>query len=170
VFRLTEEQEREHIRLAIESFQKTCGRRPLGWYCRYGPSERTRRLVVEEGGFLYDSDAYNDDSPYFVQVQAKRHLVIPYTPDVNDFCFWNSPGFIQAEDFYKYMKESFDVLYAESAKYSRIMSIGLHPRIVGRAGRVRALKWFIDYAKQFHDVWFTTREEIAKAWLQREKS
>jgi peptidoglycan/xylan/chitin deacetylase (PgdA/CDA1 family) len=170
VFRLTEEQEREHIRLAIESFQKTCGRRPLGWYCRYGPSERTRRLVVEEGGFLYDSDAYNDDSPYFVHVQGKRHLVIPYTPDVNDFCFWNSPGFIQAEDFYKYMKESFDVLYAESAKYPRMMSIGLHPRIVGRAGRVRALKWFIDYAKQFHDVWFTTREEIAKAWLQREKS
>ena len=170
VFRLTEDQEREHIRLAIESFQKTCGRRPLGWYCRYGPSERTRRLVVEEGGFLYDSDAYNDDSPYFIHVQGKRHLVIPYTPDVNDFCFWNSPGFIQAEDFYKYMKESFDVLYAESAKYPRMMSIGLHPRIVGRAGRVRALKWFIDYAKQFHDVWFTTREEIAKAWLQREKS
>ena len=170
VFRLTEDQEREHIRLAVESFQKTCGRRPLGWYCRYGPSERTRRLVVEEGGFLYDSDAYNDDSPYFVHVKGKRHLVIPYTPDVNDFCFWNSPGFIQAEDFYKYMKESFDVLYAESAKYPRIMSIGLHPRIVGRAGRVRALKWFIDYAKQFHDVWFTTRQEIAKAWLQREKS
>jgi peptidoglycan/xylan/chitin deacetylase (PgdA/CDA1 family) len=170
VFRLTEEQEREHIRLAIESFQKTCGRRPLGWYCRYGPSERTRRLVVEEGGFLYDSDAYNDDSPYFVHALGKRHLVIPYTPDVNDFCFWNSPGFIQAEDFYKYMKESFDVLYAESAKYPRMMSIGLHPRIVGRAGRVRALKWFIDYARQFHDVWFTTRQEIAKAWLQREKS
>jgi peptidoglycan/xylan/chitin deacetylase (PgdA/CDA1 family) len=167
VFRLTEEQEREHIRLAIESFKKTCGKRPLGWYCRYGPSARTRRLVVEEGGFLYDSDAYNDDVPYFVDVSGKRHLVIPYTPDINDFCFWNSPGFVQADDFFRYLKESFETLYAESAKGPRMMSIGLHPRIIGRAGRVRGLRSFIDYARQFSDVWFTTREQIAHAWLQR---
>jgi peptidoglycan/xylan/chitin deacetylase (PgdA/CDA1 family) len=167
VFRLTEEEEREHMRLAIESFKKTCGRRPLGWYCRYGPSVRTRRLVVEEGGFLYDCDAYNDDVPYFVDVSGKRHLVIPYTPDINDFCFWNSPGFVQADDFFRYLKESFETLYAESAKGPRIMSIGLHPRIIGRAGRVRGLRSFIDYARQFPDVWFTTREQIARAWLQR---
>jgi peptidoglycan/xylan/chitin deacetylase (PgdA/CDA1 family) len=167
VFRLTEEEEREHIRLAIESFQKTCGKRPIGWYCRYGPSVRTRRLVVEEGGFLYDCDAYNDDVPYFVEVSGKRHLVVPYTPDINDFCFWNSPGFVQADDFFRYLKESFEVLYAESAKGPRMMSIGLHPRIIGRAGRVRGLRSFIDYAKQLPDVWFATREEIARAWLQR---
>jgi peptidoglycan/xylan/chitin deacetylase (PgdA/CDA1 family) len=167
VFRLSEEEERERIGLATRSFEKTCGRRPVGWYCRYGPSDRTRRLVVEDGGFLYDSDAYNDDTPYFVQVGDQRHLVVPYTPDINDFCFWNSPGFVQARDMYEYMRESFDVLYAEAARYPRMMSIGLHPRIIGRAGRVRALKWFIDYAKQYPDVWFATREEIARAWIDR---
>jgi peptidoglycan/xylan/chitin deacetylase (PgdA/CDA1 family) len=170
VFRLTEEEEREHIRLAVESFQKTCGKRPIGWYCRYGPSVRTRRLVVEEGGFLYDCDAYNDDVPYFVEVSGKRHLVVPYTPDVNDFCFWNSPGFVQADDFYRYLRESFEVLYAEAAKGPRMMSLGLHPRIIGRAGRVRGLRSFIDYARQFDDVWFATREEIARAWLQRSQT
>jgi peptidoglycan/xylan/chitin deacetylase (PgdA/CDA1 family) len=169
VFRLSEGEERERIGLAVQSFEKTCGRRPVGWYCRYGPSDRTRRLVVEEGGFLYDSDAYNDDMPYLVQVGDKRHLVVPYTPDINDFCFWNSPGFVQARDMYEYMRESFDVLYAEAARYPRMMSIGLHPRIIGRAGRVRALKWFIDYAKQYPDVWFATREEIARAWMDRTK-
>ena len=137
VFRLSEEEERKHIRLAVESFRKTCGKRPIGWYCRYGPSVRTRRLVVEEGGFLYDSDAYNDDCPYFVEVEGKRHLVVPYTPDINDFRFWNSPGFVQSHDFYEYMRESFDVLYAEAARIPRTMSMGLHPRIIGRAGRVR---------------------------------
>lgn len=167
VFRLSEQEEREHIRLAVESFQKTCGKRPVGWYCRYGASTRTRRLVVEEGGFLYDSDAYNDDVPYFVEVSGKRHLVVPYTPDINDFCFWNSPGFVQADDFFIYLKESFDVLYAEAARYTRMMSIGLHPRIIGRLGRIRGLRRFIDYAKQFPDVWFATREEIARAWLQQ---
>jgi peptidoglycan/xylan/chitin deacetylase (PgdA/CDA1 family) len=165
VFRLSEKDERERIRLAVQSFEKTCGKRPVGWYCRYGPSDRTRRLVVEEGGFLYDSDAYNDDTPYFVEVSGQRHLVVPYTPDINDFCFWNSPGFVQARDMYEYMRESFDVLYAEAARYPRMMSIGLHPRIIGRAGRVRALKWFIDNAKQYPDVWFATREEIARAWI-----
>lgn len=167
VFRLTEEEEREHIRLAIKSFRKTCGRRPLGWYCRYGASVRTRRLVVEEGGFLYDSDAYNDDSPYFVQVGRKRHLVIPYTADVNDIRFWLAPGFTTANQFFTYMRDSFDVLYAESARHARMMSIGLHPRIVGRPGRIAALRRFIEYAKQYSDVWFTTREDIARAWIKQ---
>lgn len=166
VFRLTEDEERAHIKLAIDSFTRTCGKRPLGWYCRYGPSTRTRRLIVEEGGFLYDSDAYNDDSPYFVNVDGKRHLVVPYTPDINDFCFWNSPGFIQADDFSKYLKESFDVLHAEAANFPRMMSVGLHPRIIGRPGRIRGLRAFIDHAQQSGDVWFATREEIARAWMQ----
>jgi len=90
---------------------------------------------------------------------------VPYTPDINDFSFWNSPGFVQSSDFYEYMRESFDVLYAEAARIPRMMSIGLHPRIIGRAGRVRAVRRFIEYANQYPDVWFTTREEIARAWL-----
>lgn len=166
VYRLSEKDEREHIRMAVESFKKTTGQRPVGWYCRYGPSVRTRRLVVEEGGFLYDSDAYNDDIPYFVQVAGKRHLVVPYTPDVNDIRFWLPPGFATGEDFLTYLKESFDVLYAESARTPRMMSIGLHPRIIGRPGRVNSMRRFIEYAKQFPDVWFASREEIARAWIK----
>lgn len=165
VFRLDEATEREHIRLAVASFERTCGRRPVGWYCRYGPSERTRRLVVEEGGFLYDSDAYNDDVPYFVEVHGTPHLVVPYTPDVNDFSFWNAPGFVTKGDFLTYMKDSFDTLYAESARHPRMMSIGLHPRMIGRPGRIMALREFIQYAQAFPDVWFATREEIARWWL-----
>lgn len=165
VFRLTEDEEREHIRLAIESFTRTCGKRPVGWYCRYGPSERTRRLVAEDGGFLYDSDAYNDDVPYFVTVTGQRRLVVPYTCDVNDIRFWNSPGLSQADDFFHYMRETFDVLYAEAARGPRMMSIGLHPRMIGRPGRIRSLKRFFDYASQYADAWFATREEIARAWL-----
>lgn len=170
VFRLTREQEKEHINLAIASFEKTCGKRPVGWYCRYGASIHTRELLTEEGGFLYDSDAYNDDIPYFVDVKGQSRLVLPYTCDVNDIRFWNSPGLIQADDFFRYMKESFDVLYAEAAQGPRMMSIGLHPRMVGRPGRIRALKQFFDYARQYSDVWFTTREAIAQDWMARQGS
>ena len=170
VFRLTEEQERQHMKMAIESFKQTCGKRPVGWYCRYGPSVYTRRLVVEDGGFLYDADSYADDVPYFVQVGEKRHLVVPYTSDVNDFRYWNSPGLTRASDFLEYIKESFDTLYAEAASGPRMMSIGLHPRMVGHPGRIRALKRFVDYAKQYHDVWFATRESIARDWCERATS
>ena len=168
VFRLTREQEKQHISLAVASFEKTCGKRPVGWYCRYGASIHTRELITEEGGFLYDSDAYNDDIPFFVDVKGQSRLVLPYTCDVNDIRFWNSPGLIQAEDFFQYMKESFEVLYAEAAQGPRMMSIGLHPRMVGRPGRIRALKRFFDYASQYSDVWFTTREAIALDWLDRQ--
>jgi peptidoglycan/xylan/chitin deacetylase (PgdA/CDA1 family) len=126
----------------------------------------TRRLLAEEGGFLYDCDAYNDDAPYFVEVAGTRWLVLPYTPDINDFCFWNSPGFVHADDFFRYARESLDTLYAEAASTPRMMSVGLHPRIIGRPGRVRGLRRFIDYAQQYPDVWFATREEIARAWLE----
>ena len=162
---LSEDQEREHIRLAIESFKNTCGKRPVGWYCRYGPSIHTRRLLIEEGGFIYDSDAYNDDVPYFTEVSGKKHLVVPYTPDANDFNFWLAPGFVTADDFNIYLKDSFDILYKESEKSPRLMSIGLHPRIIGRPGKIKSLSNFIDYAKQQNGVWFATREEIARDWL-----
>jgi peptidoglycan/xylan/chitin deacetylase (PgdA/CDA1 family) len=101
-----------------------------------------------------------------VAVGGNRHLVLPYTPDNNDFRFWNSPGLVQAEDFSKYLIEAFDTLYAEADDTPRMMSVGLHPRIIGRPGRVRGLRWFIDHASQFPDVWFATRQEIARAWLE----
>jgi peptidoglycan/xylan/chitin deacetylase (PgdA/CDA1 family) len=168
VFRLSEAEEREHIRLAVESLERTTGRRPIGWYCRYGPSERTRRLLLEEGGFLYDCDAYNDDTPYFVEVAGRRHLVIPYTPDCNDFNFWHSPGFVTGEHFYAYLKDAFDELYREGqAGATRMMSVGLHTRIVGRAGRIGALRRFVEYAQGHEGVWFATRDEIARWWLEQ---
>lgn len=164
VFRLTREEEREHIRLALASFTKTLGFRPRGWYCRYGPSVHTRELVVEEG-FDYDCDAYNDDLPYFVDVSGKRHLVVPYTPDINDFRFWQSPGLATASQFFDYLKDSFDVLYAEGEQRPRMMSVGLHPRQIGRPGRISGLERFLAYTQQFADVAYLTRDDIADAWL-----
>ncbi len=168
-FRMSRDQERERIRLAIASFEQTLGCRPRGWYCRYGPSVNTRELLVEEG-FDYDCDAYNDDLPYFVDAGGKRHLVIPYTPDVNDFRFWQSPGLATASQFFEYLKDSFDVLYAEGAQRPRMMSIGLHPRQIGRPGRISALQRFLAYTKGFRDVSYLTRDEIADAWLSRQES
>ncbi len=166
-FRLRRTEEREHIRLAVASFEKSLGTRPRGWYCRYGPSINTRELLVEEG-FEYDCDAYNDDLPYFVDVHDKRHLVVPYTPDVNDFRFWQSPGLATASQFFDYLKDSFDVLYAEGAGRPRMMSIGLHPRQIGRPGRISGLARFLDYTQQFSDVSYLTRDEIADAWLSQQ--
>ncbi|MBA2529505.1 MAG: polysaccharide deacetylase family protein [Euzebyales bacterium] len=163
-FRLSPEEEREHIHMALASFERTLGRRPRGWYCRYGPSAATRQLVVEEG-FDYDCDAYNDDLPYFVEVAGKRHLVVPYTPDNNDFRFWQSPGLSTASQFFEYLKDSFDVLYAEGERRPRMMSVGLHPRQIGRPGRISGLERFLAYARGFPDVSFLTRDEIADAWL-----
>jgi peptidoglycan/xylan/chitin deacetylase (PgdA/CDA1 family) len=167
VFRLSEEEEREHIRLAIESIERTTGQRPLGWYCRYGPSVHTRDLIVEEGGFLYDSDSYNDEIPYFVQVKGKRHLVVPYAADVNDIQWWLGNGMATPDDFFAIARDTFDVLYAESATRPRMMSIGLHSRVIGRPGRSRALDKFVEYAKGHSGVWFATRTQIARSWLEQ---
>lgn len=166
-FRLSRHQEAEHIALAVDSFQTTLGFRPRGWYCRYGPSVHTRQLIVAEGGFSYDCDAYNDDLPYFVDVAGHRHLVVPYTPDANDFRFWQSPGMATAGQFFDYLKDSFDVLYAEGADRPRMLSVGLHPRIIGRPGRIGGLSQFLEYTRQFSDVAYLTRDDIAEAWLQQ---
>ena len=120
---LDEAEEREHIKKAVASLKKLTGDRPLGWYCRYAPSINTRRLVVEEGGFLYDSDAYNDDLPYWVEVEGKSHLVIPYTLDNNDMKYCVAPGFNSGNDFYTYLKDAFDVLYAEGETSPKMMSV-----------------------------------------------
>ncbi|WP_218041353.1 polysaccharide deacetylase family protein [Acrocarpospora macrocephala] len=167
VFRLTEEEERAHLLAAVDSIERTTGRRPVGWYSRYGASERTRKLVVEEGGFEYDSDSYADDTPYTVTVDDRPWVVVPYSPDVNDLRFWQSNGPYLARDFFRYAADSLDVLYEESSSSCRLMSVGLHPRIIGRPGRISALRDFIDYAAQKDGVWFATRAEIAAAWKAR---
>ena len=167
VFRLSEEEERGHIALAVRSLEKSTGKRPVGWYCRYGPSERTRRLLVETGGFEYDSDSYADDVPYWVSVQGKPWLVVPYTLDSGDMKYWRAPSFGAAQDHYSYLKDTFDCLYRESERTPRMMSVGLHCRIAGRPGRAVAIGRFIEYARSHDDVWFARRVDIARAWRAR---
>lgn len=169
VFRLTREEERDHIKRAVESIEKTCGSRPVGWYCRYGPSVNTRELVVEEGGFMYDSDAYNDDLPYFTEVNEKKHLVIPYSLTLNDTKFVLPQGFGSPTGFYDYLKRALDYLWDEGETYPRIMNIGLHPRLIGQPSRISALKEFILYAQQKEKVWFARRLDIANHWLKNHK-
>ena len=164
VWRLTREEEREHIRMAIESIRSTCGQRPEGWYCRYGPSVNTRELLLEEGGFVYDSDAYNDDLPYFVTVNGKQHLVVPYSFTYNDGKFGLLPGYASPTDFFDTLKRGFDELWAEGATHPRMMSIGLHPRLIGQATRMSALRQFIDYALGKGGAWFCKRIDIANWW------
>jgi peptidoglycan/xylan/chitin deacetylase (PgdA/CDA1 family) len=161
---LDEATEREHLRLAVESLARTTGRRPLGWYCRYGPSERTRQLLVEEGGFEYDSDSYADDLPYFVTVSGRSWCVVPYALDTNDMKFWGDPSFGVAGDFLAYLKDAFDCLYREGERRPKMMSVGLHCRIAGRPARAMAVERFIAYARGHPGVWFATRLDIARAW------
>lgn len=160
-----EEIEREHIRLAVETITDLCGERPLGWYTGRN-SANTRRLVVEEGGFLYDADAYNDDLPYWVEVNGKAHLVVPYTLDVNDMKFGTQQGFNTGDQFYAYLKDAFDVLYAEGERAPKMMSVGLHCRIAGRPGRAAALARFLDYVCDHDRVWVCRRIDIARHWIK----
>jgi putative urate catabolism protein len=157
---MPEAEEREHIRHAIEAIERACGQRPVGWYTGR-ISENTRRLVVEAGGFLYDSDTYADELPYWVEVEGSDHLVIPYTLDANDMKFLSLNGFVTAGEFLEYLVDSFEQLYADGG---RMMSVGLHCRIVGRPGRAPALDRFLAHVKQRPDVWVTTRAEIARHW------
>lgn len=163
-FRWTENETREDIRKAVESITRTTGKRPIGWYSRE-PGIQVRKLLVEEGGFIYDSDVYNDELPYYVKVEGKNHLVVPYTSDCNDFHYWMSK-FNTSESFFQYLKDSFDVLYSEGERNPKMMSIGTHVRISSKPGRIVALDKFIRYAKGFQGVWFARRDEIAKWWLK----
>jgi putative urate catabolism protein len=161
---LTEAQEREHIRMAIESMKKTVGERPLGWYCRSGPSVNTRRLLVEEGGFLYDSDAYNDELPYWLRVNDRPHLVVPYSLTANDSKFGRG-GFFTADDYFTFVKDGFDVLYREGRTQPKMMSLGLHLRLIGHPSRAAGLERALDYVAKHNGVWFTRRLDIAKHWV-----
>jgi peptidoglycan/xylan/chitin deacetylase (PgdA/CDA1 family) len=162
---MSEDEERAHMRRAIEAIERACGQRPVGWYTGR-VSENTRRLVVEEAGFLYDSDSYADELPYWVEVAGCNHLVIPYTLDANDFKFLISNGFVTAGDFLEYLVDSFEQLYEEGG---RMMSVGLHCRIVGRPGRARALDQFLAYVKKREGVWVATRAEIARHWHEHHR-
>jgi peptidoglycan/xylan/chitin deacetylase (PgdA/CDA1 family) len=164
---LSRDEERQHIQWAIESIQETCGERPLGWYCRYGPSINTRELLVEAGGFVYDSDAYNDDLPYFTSVAGKRHLIVPYNSfPYNDVRFVLAQGYSNPTDFFDCCQRGLDELWREGeAGYPKTMSIGLHPRLSGQAGRTSALREFIEYAQAKGGVWFARRIDIARWWL-----
>jgi len=164
---LDRETERQHIRWAIDSIEKSCGERPLGWYCRYGASVNTRELVVEEGGFVYDADAYNDDLPYFVEVKGNRHLVVPYSLTYNDGRYVLPQGYASPTDFFDHCKRALDELRREGAAgYPKMMSIGLHPRWAGQAARTSGLREFIEHALAKGDVWFARRIDIARWWLE----
>ena len=164
-FELSEDDERQHIHQAIASLTRTVGQRPLGWYCRYGPSIHTRRFLVEEGGFLYDSDAYNDELPYWVRVGGKPHLVVPYSLSTNDLKF-GVGGFFTGDDFCAFLKDGFDLLYREGKTQPKMMSVGLHMRLVGHPSRAAGLERFLEYAMKHPDVWICRRIEIARHWVQ----
>jgi len=163
-FKLSEDEERRHIARAFDSLKQTVGRPPEGWYCRYGPSENTRRLVVEHGGYLYDSDSYADELPFYVTQGGKPWLVLPYTLTNNDVKF---PGAMlsSGESFFQMLRESFDMLHAEGASVPKMMNIGLHQRIVGHPGRASGLAKFLDYVQARPDVWVCRRADLARHWL-----
>jgi allantoinase len=165
-FRLSEQTERDHIRRAIASLERSVGSRPLGWYCRYGPGVNTRRLLVEEGGFLYDSDSYSDELPYYLDVGGTTHLVVPYSLANNDVKFVRG-GFATAADYVAWHKDAFDFLYAEGARFPRMMSVGLHARLIGHPARAAGLARFLDHVARHRDVWVCRRLDIAQHWLAR---
>ena len=154
--------EREHMAKAIEIHKSITGERPFGWYTGR-TSENTRALVAEEGGFVYDADDYSDDLPFWSKLTDKPQLIVPYTLDNNDMRFATPQGFNSGDQFYTYLKDAFDVLYAEGAP--KMMSIGLHARIIGRPGRFRALQKFVSYARAQENVWFARRIDIARHWI-----
>ncbi len=157
--------EREHIEQALEIHQRMTGKLPAGWYTgRMSPN--TRRLVVETGKLLYDADSYADDLPYWLTEFDKPHLVVPYTLDANDMRFASAQGFNSGDQFFSYLKDSFDALYAEGSDTPKMMSIGLHCRLVGRPGRAAALARFLDYVMLHDDAWVCRREDIARHWVE----
>ncbi len=166
---MSEAREREHMQQAIELHTALTGQPPLGWYTGRD-SPNTRRLVVEAGGFEYDSDYYGDDLPFWTTVDAgagpQRHLIVPYALDTNDMRFAIAGGFNSGEQFLQYLKDAFDVLYAEGAETPKMLSIGLHCRLVGRPGRFRALQRFLDHIQSHDKVWITRRIDIARHWKQ----
>jgi len=164
-YKMDRETERRAIHDAVASIERSTGQRPLGWYTRYGPSVNTRDLVVEEGGFVYDSNAYNDDLPYYTDVDGRSWLVVPYSLEVNDYGFWRGQ-LSTPNDFFESARNCFDTLYREGATYPKMMSVGLHCRIIGKPSRAAALRQFLEYLKSKPDVWVARRIDIARWWLE----
>ena len=162
-----EEVEREHIKDCISILTEFLGKRPEGWYTGRN-SPNTRKLIIEEGGFLYDSDAYDDDLPYWANEfdTDSKHLIIPYTLDVNDMRFASPQGFNSGDQFFNYLKDSFDALYKEGETSPKMMSVGMHARILGRPGRIMAMRKFLEYISTFDNVWLCSRREIADHWYK----
>ena len=169
---MDEQTEREHMQLATEKITQLIGSQPLGWYTGRD-SPNTRRLLLEQGGYLYDSDYYGDDLPFWTNVTTTdgkdhSHLIVPYTLDANDMRFATPQGFNTGEQFYQYLKDSFDVLYAEGdpegMNQPKMLSIGMHCRLLGRPGRFRALQRILDYIQSHSNVWICRRVDIAKHW------
>ena len=157
-------EEKKHMKLAIQAHKKIFGERPQGWYTgRCSPN--TRDLVFEDGGFLYDSDSYSDDLPYWEVRNKKKQLIIPYTLDNNDMKFVTNQGFNTGDHFFTYLKDSFDALYEEGKTNPKMMSVGLHCRLIGKPGRIQSLKKFLDYITKHEDVWICKRIDIAKHWI-----
>jgi len=157
--------EKKHMQKAINSIKKIFGKKPVGWYTgRCSPN--TLDLVIENGSFLYCSDTYSDDLPYWEVKKGKKQLMIPYTLDNNDMRFLTNQGFNSGDHFFKYLKDSFDTLYEEGKDKPKMMSIGLHCRIIGKPGRIQSLRKFLDYITSLDKVWICKREEIADYWIK----
>ena len=159
-------EEKKHMHKAIDTIKKIFGSRPLGWYTGRS-SPYTREMVLEEGGFKYCSDSYADDLPYWEHKGNKKLLIIPYTLDNNDMRFATNQGFNSGDQFFTYLKDSFDTLYQEGDTQPKMMSVGLHCRLIGRPGRYQSLKRFIEYIKKFNDVWICKRIDIANHWIEK---
>lgn len=163
-FQLKEADEREHIRKAVESIARTTGERPYGWYCRYGPGLNTRRLVAEEGGFIYDSDYYGDELPFWKTVQGKPHLVVPYSLTNNDGKYAGWVG--TSEQWFSFVRDAFDMLYREGRSQPKMMSVGLHMRLIGHPARAVGLERLLDHVLKHKGVWVARRLDIARHWIK----
>ena len=162
---IDETTEKEHILKSYNIIKEIFGSHPKGWYTgRTSPN--TRRLVIENTNVIYDSDSYSDDLPNWEKIGNKKHLIIPYTLDNNDMRFATSQGFNSGEQFFQYLKDSFDCLYKEGEHNPKMMSVGLHCRLIGRPGRMQSLIRFLDYVQNFDDVWICRRDEIADHWYK----
>ena len=162
---VTKKKEKNDMKLAVKSIKKIFGTQPAGWYTGRC-SKNTLELVIDNGNFLYCSDSYSDDLPYWVKKGNKKQLMVPYTLDNNDMRFATNQGFNSGEQFYNYLKDSFDALYEEGKTSPKMMSVGLHCRLIGRPGRIQSLKKFLNYITKFNDVWICKRVDIAKHWIK----
>jgi peptidoglycan/xylan/chitin deacetylase (PgdA/CDA1 family) len=159
-YEMDEATEREHIRRAVASLRETIGERPLGWYCRYSPGVNTRRLVVEEGGFLYDSDYYGEELPFWTTVEGKGHLVVPYSLVNNDGKYVHWMG--TSDQWFSYIRDAFDMLYEEGKRTPKMMNVGLHMRLIGHPARAMGLQRLLDHMQSRAGVWITRRIDIAR--------